>query len=242
MKRTVSIGKTALEYELTVKKVKNINLRIKADGSIWVSANKNVPIPIIENFIVSKGDFILSALERFRSKEQARPSSTPEYLDGESITLLGKTFLLHVRKGEKNYVCPFWNDGYVDLTVKDISDRELCRKTFERWQKHTCRDLITELCRKTYAEYSIFSERGVAFPTLHFKTMRTRWGSCNASGGSLNFNYSLIYAPLSCIEYVVMHEFVHFLHPDHSKYFYNTLTELMPDWKMRKNTLNNKNR
>jgi len=36
---------------------------------------------------------------------------------------------------------------------------------------------------------------------------------------------------------VVYHEFVHFLHPDHSKRFYDTLSRLLPDWKERKETL-----
>jgi predicted metal-dependent hydrolase len=35
----------------------------------------------------------------------------------------------------------------------------------------------------------------------------------------------------------VMHEFCHFVHPNHSKQFYAFLTMLMPDWKQRKETL-----
>ena len=237
MKRNVQLGKRNIEYELTIKKVKNINLRIKADGSIWVSANGNVPINTIENFIISRADFILSALERFKAQEMRMPQA-PEYFDGEMITVLGKKLVLRVVEGKANEVCPIWNDGYIKLTVKDISDKEFRKKTFEKWQKELCKELVTELCEKTYAKYPVFAERGIAFPTLHFKTMRTRWGSCNSGGGSLNFNYSLINTPIECIEYVVMHEFVHFLHPNHSRDFYKTLADFMPDWKQRKEILN----
>ena len=38
-------------------------------------------------------------------------------------------------------------------------------------------------------------------------------------------------------KYGVMHEFCHFVHPNHSKQFYAFLTMLMPDWKQRKETL-----
>ncbi|HHX56303.1 MAG TPA: M48 family metallopeptidase, partial [Clostridiales bacterium] len=47
--RQVQCDKRVLEYTLTIKEVKNINLRIKADGKIYVSANKQVPIYYIDN-------------------------------------------------------------------------------------------------------------------------------------------------------------------------------------------------
>ena len=237
MKRTVLLNGKLVEYELTVKKVKNITLRIKPDGSVYVSANRFVPIQIIENFMTSRADFILSALERFESRPQNAPKD-PEYTDGKSVTILGNKFILRVSEGKKNEVCPFFSDGYITLSVKDTSDTELCQRTFKKWQNEICRELITELCRKTYDNNPVFSQKGIAFPALHFKSMRTRWGSCNSSGGSLNFNYMLIETPIECIEYVVMHEFVHFLHPNHSKDFYGALTALMSDWKARKEILN----
>lgn len=237
MKRSVLLNGRCVEYELTVKKVKNITLRIKPDGSICVSANRFVPIHIIENFMISRADFILSALDRFEARRSDAPQPL-EYADGETVTILGNSLSLRVNEGKSNKVYPFFGEGYIELTVKDASDAELCQKTFKKWQKETCKELITELCRRTYNENPIFEKNGIAFPALHFKTMRTRWGSCNSSGGSLNFNYSLIEAPIECIEYVVMHEFVHFLHPNHSKDFYNTLTTLMSDWKARKEILN----
>ena len=47
-------------------------------------------------------------------------------------------------------------------------------------------------------------------------------------------NSKMITAPREAIEYVVLHEFAHFIHPDHSKDFYGLVEELMPDWKVRK--------
>ena len=55
MIRKITIGKRTVEYELTRKNVKNINLRIKADGSVHVSANKYVTVSTIEDFIIHKG-------------------------------------------------------------------------------------------------------------------------------------------------------------------------------------------
>ena len=73
---------------------------------------------------------------------------------------------------------------------------------------------------------------------IRIHPMKTRWGSCNFQKGTLNFNLYLIDQPLECIEYVVMHEFAHFVCHDHSAAYHALMTHLMPDWKARKQILN----
>ncbi|WP_295094925.1 M48 family metallopeptidase [Ruminococcus sp.] len=67
--------------------------------------------------------------------------------------------------------------------------------------------------------------------------MTSRWGSCLPSKCIITLNKSLIEAPKCCIEYVVYHEFCHFIHPNHSKQFYSLLQIMLPDWKERKSLL-----
>ena len=67
--------------------------------------------------------------------------------------------------------------------------------------------------------------------------MKSRWGSCNPGKGILTFNTQLMYAPPECIEYVVVHEFAHFLQPNHSALFYNEVAAVLPDWKDRRKKL-----
>lgn len=42
---------------------------------------------------------------------------------------------------------------------------------------------------------------------------------------------------MEAVEYVVLHEYCHFIHPDHSKAFYSLVEKLMPDWRQRKKLL-----
>lgn len=91
-------------------------------------------------------------------------------------------------------------------------------------------DILEEL-------YPQFKKYGVERPTLRIRDMETRWGSCLVKKGVITLNKRLLEAPRNGIEYVVMHELCHFVHPNHSELFYIFLTMLMPDWKERKQFL-----
>ena len=74
MIRKISLNGVSLEYELEYKKVKNVNLRIKSDGTVHVSASRRVSVRFIEDFMRSKADFILNALEKFENRHETVPS------------------------------------------------------------------------------------------------------------------------------------------------------------------------
>jgi predicted metal-dependent hydrolase len=67
--------------------------------------------------------------------------------------------------------------------------------------------------------------------------MKKRWGSCLRSKGVILLNFELIKAPKYCIDYVMIHELLHFIRKNHDSQFYDLLTVLMPDWKERKEIL-----
>ena len=64
MLRTAVINGNVIEYELTRKRVRNLNLRIRHDGTIAVSAPSRVPLEEIDRFIRERSDFLIKALSR----------------------------------------------------------------------------------------------------------------------------------------------------------------------------------
>ena len=63
--------------------------------------------------------------------------------------------------------------------------------------------------------------------------MQRRWGSYSKNG-RVTLNIDLVRAPLPCIDYVIVHELAHALHPNHGRSFYDLLSQMMPDWERRK--------
>lgn len=167
-----------IEYELILKNVKNINLRIKSDGKVTVSANKNVSLEFIDRFLKDKAEFIKTTIDKYQSMK-----SEPK----------------------KRY----------------YKDDEI-------------RELIEEFSKKVYP---YFEKKGIEYPEIKFRKMKSQWGNCHPKKGILTFNTNLVFASYECIEYVVMHEFTHFLEPNHSKKFYEELEKICPDWKKRRNEL-----
>ncbi len=94
--------------------------------------------------------------------------------------------------------------------------------------------IILRLCECVYSHYR---ELGIGFPEIKFRKMKSQWGNCRPKQGILTFNKNLCYAPYECIEYVVWHEWTHFLVPNHSEQFYEELTRVCPDWKQLKKRL-----
>ena len=228
MIKQLEISGRILEYTLTRKKVKNLNLRVHRDGTVLVSANSGVSIEYIERFLWEKADFIFKAISHYAEIENIT-AAQKQYVDGESFRILGRDLRLKVLRGAKNEVK---SDGvFITLRVKDPFDTGLKRNVFRKWFRDLCRETVTELCKAAYPK---FSKYGVDFPEIKFRNMVSRWGSCMPRGKSVTFNYALATVPVSCIEYVVAHEFNHFLHPDHSPDFYRQLTVFMPDWRERK--------
>lgn len=229
--RTVSLGTQKLTYTLEQKQVKNLNLRIRKDGSVYVSASPAVPADEVDAFVIRKGDYITHAIEQFRLMQQYQPEPK-RYVSGETFYLQGRGLRLQVSKGRQDSLT---SDGvYLFLSVKDPENFEKKRRMVTRYLDQQCKAVFGE---ELDSIYPVFRKYEVEKPQLRIRDMDTRWGSCLAQKGIITLNKRLLEAPRNCIQYVVMHELCHLVHPNHSKHFYQFLTMMMPDWKQRKEAL-----
>lgn len=230
-KRTIILEGQELEYTLERKSVKNVNLHVRKDGSVYVSANAMVAAAQIDEFLISKSQFILNALKKFREQAEMKPQPK-QYVSGETFYIQGRALRLKVIQASKNRI---YMDGvHIFLELKDVTEETKRRRMVCNFLDQRCREVFGEIIHEVYP---VFQKYGVVMPILRIRDMDTRWGSCLAKKGIITINKRLLEAPRNCIEYVVVHEFCHFIHPNHSKHFYGFLSMLMPDWKERKKIL-----
>lgn len=80
------------------------------------------------------------------------------------------------------------------------------------------------------------AKMGVTYTCVSITSAKTRFGSCSQKG-SINYSYRLMLYPPASWDYVVVHELCHLKHFDHSRAFWQTLAEILPDYKAREKLL-----
>jgi predicted metal-dependent hydrolase len=219
MKRTLHHGGITLEYEFAPKRVKNINLRVRSDGSVSVSAPRWVSKEQVEAFLLQRWEWLQAAQNR--AAESAQPVFN--WRQGEWFHLLGEAVCVAHSHGPK--AAATLQNGTLTLT---LPHPDKAAAVGEKWYDAFCRG---ELARLEEAAWRRFAAKGTAKPTLRLRWMTSRWGSCMPKQGNITLNKRLFSLPRHLAEYVLLHEYCHLLHADHQAEFYALLGEFAPNRK-----------
>jgi len=225
----VQYGQKFIEFQLERKNVKNINLNIKPDMSIIVSANSKVPIDFIYEFVKGKGAWISKHVKNFENV-QPNKQSKREYVSGETFKYLGKQYRLRIQVTDKEDTVKYFR-GFIYLYIKDANNYNRKAKLMEEWYREKAQKVFEKSLEKLYP---LVQKYAIEKPSIDLRLMKVRWGSALVDSNTILLNSELIKAPKHCIDYVVLHELIHFKHNDHSDDFYKMLYSLMPDWEKRK--------
>lgn len=80
------------------------------------------------------------------------------------------------------------------------------------------------------------ADMGVGYWRLTIRGQKTRWGSCSRKG-NLSFNWKLMMAPESVIDYVVVHELAHLKEMNHTRKFWELVGRYCPQWRQHRKWL-----
>lgn len=230
-KHTVEYNGQSITFELHRKNVKHINLNTRPDLTVMVSANEQVPLDYIKDFIKEKAPWIIKTQGYFR-ETQTENLGQKEYMSGESFKYLGKQLRLKLEKSPDEGVK--YARGYLCLRVKNKEDYRKKHNLVNTWFRERAKIIFEESLRRVYPQVEPYE---IKQPALMIRSMKARWGSCVVDKRLIILNFELIKAPKYCIDYVVLHELLHFKYRNHDRNFYDLITVLMPDWKDRKQIL-----
>jgi len=219
-----------MEYIIERKDIKRVRLRVFPDSCVKLSVPLGVTDDWIEGYLKTKRPWIIKTLEGF---QETRASETETIIkNGVSTRILGRQLRITVKEGPAIRITV--NEEGIHIQSPAWESQENIGRHFRRWWHKQCRSYYLEAIDKLY---HIIAKHGLAKPSLRVLKMRTLWGSSSKKHNRINLNYYLYKAPPACIDYVVLHELAHFLHPGHTRQFYDFLTVHMPDWQDRKRIL-----
>lgn len=221
IEHTIHVQDQHLHYTMEEKPIKNVNLRIRPDGSVYVSAPFGTSRTLIDDFVVSKSKQIL-AIQQAQSAMAPTPRT---YADGEVIHLLGRSVTLRAVQGTRDEAV--WQDDTLLLRLRHPADSAARKRLTESFIGSQCQSVFSAALD---AAYPPFAHLGAAKPALRIRDMKSRWGSCMPQKGVITLNRRLIQAPPACIRMVVTHELCHLIYPNHGSGFYALLSRLTPDW------------
>jgi len=211
-----------IAYSLNQTDRKTISIYVEPDGRITVRAPRNLDLYKINNIIDMKRPWIYRGLAEL--KELNRTKVRRSFVNGEGYLYLGRSYRLKI---EKNLNLPLsLTQGFFML---DESQTRKARQHFINFYKEKGRKHIAG--RVDYFKRKI----GVEPKPTRIMELKKRWASRSRTG--LNFHWKIMLAPISVIDYVVVHELAHLKREDHSLDFWEIAESVLPDYAERKNWL-----
>ena len=228
--RTLTLPRSGrvLPYELERKAVKNLNLRVRRDGTVHLSIPTRTTIAAAEAFLTEREGWILEALDRMERRAEAHPTGSAV---GDSLPYLGGTLEVVWQTGTPARIEADMGNRRLTILLPDVGDPDLRTVAVETFEKAETGKLVIALVERYFP---LFAARGIPYPkAIRVKSIRSRFGSCAPGTGSLNFAARLCEYPIPFVEYVVVHELCHFLEANHSDRFWREVERVLPDWRER---------
>lgn len=227
MPARIALG--AIEADVVFKDIRNVHLTVlPPKGRVRISAPRHMALDTVRVFALSKLAWIKAQREKLVGQER---EVKREYLERESHYVWGRRYLLKLIEIDAAPSVELRHRTLV-LTVRPRTSTGTKDELLSRWY----RDQLRERAAALTAKWSRILESGV--PRIYVQHMKTKWGSCSPSRGSIRLNTELAKKPPGCLEYIVVHELVHLLEPTHNKRFHALMRTFLPDWEDRRRELN----
>ncbi len=230
--KTLEYGKTSIAYQLSYTKRETLAIHVHPDTHVTVEAPLGTDFPEIEKRVRKRAAWILRQKRKFRRYSFEIPPR--QYVSGETHRYLGSQYRLKVLQSENSEGSVHIARQQITVFTRDKGNRERVKKLLTDWYRQRALVVFSERVESWYPR---FERYGIKQPKVFVRQMRSQWGSCSANG-KMTLNLKLIMVPRQFIDYVIVHELCHLIEHNHSTAFYALMSKTMPDWKEKRESLN----
>lgn len=218
-----------IEIDVTKKDIKNVHLSVyPPHGQVRVSAPLHMDLDMIRLYTISRLTWIRKHQRKIKSQKR---EAKREYLSKESHYFLGKRYLLKVKDDAAINKIRLLH-SHIEMNLRHNTLREKRKELLDAWYRNQLKEIVV----KQIAKWEPLM--GVKVAEFGIKKMKTKWGTCNREASRIWINLELAKKPIQCIEYIVVHEMVHFSERNHTDRFVTLMNNYLPNWRELKEELN----
>jgi hypothetical protein len=219
-----------ISVEIVRKDIKNLHLGVyPPNGRVRMAAPFHLDDEALRLAVISRLGWIRRQQKRFAHQDR---QSQREMITGESHYVQGRRYRLDVVEYDGPARVRLRNNTILELRVRPGTNRDGREAALNQWHRRRLRQQIPDLIAKWEPEI------GETVAHWGIKKMKTRWGSCNAPARRIWVNLELAKKPPGCLEYILVHEMVHFLERRHNDRFKALMDRFMPHWRLHRDELN----
>ena len=219
-----------IEVEIIRKDIKHLHLGVyPPEGRVRVAAPLRLDDDAVRLAVISRLPWIRRKRAEFQGQDR---QSSREFVTGESHYFEGRRYRLDVIESTGPTGIRLRDNAWMEMRVRASTRRDRREVILYRWYRDRLRERIPEMVANWEPRI------GVTVAEWRIRRMRTRWGTCNPDAGRIWLNSELAKKPVSCLEYVVIHEMIHLLERGHNDRFRRILDRVMPAWRPRLEELN----
>jgi predicted metal-dependent hydrolase len=211
-----------LAYDIKYSNRKTLNITVERDRSIVVRAPHHLSESRISELVYSKRQWIKEKLAH--SQKYPIDSEYKEFVSGETLMYLGRNYQLLVEDRDIEDV--LFEQRFIISRDQQTKANDL----FKKWYKTQAIKKIEPIAKR------VAKNLGVVYNECKVSEMKYRWGSCTPANNII-FNWRIIKAPMFVVEYLVAHELVHLIEPNHTPRFWNVLSIQAPNYQRAKGWL-----
>lgn len=227
---TLDLEDGPLRFELRRSSRRSIGISVELGGTVVVTAPLRASMAKIHHTLTKHGRWIRRKVAELR--DAPIPPPPPKWVEGECHAYLGKAYPLRLIEHETRGV--WLSDHELLVFLPNPQKREAVKRVMEGWISEEARSLFWHRLESLIRETPQLQLK--VTPVINLRRMKARWGSCSPQGRIL-MNTHAVKLPLRLIDYILMHELCHLKVPNHSRAFWEHLSECLPDWRRRKEIL-----
>lgn len=232
---TIILGHNTITYTLKRVRRKSVRLKIVSPELLEITAPLRFTREQAEQLLREKSHWIVKHTDRF-SAIQAE-ASRHSVRSGHLLPYLGRLCTLDIRFDVRRPIVELHDKALtVRLPVECAKDYEpLATAVLKMWYTNQAKQELT-------AQTQYWSRIIAVSPKkITIRDPKTRWGSCSTAG-NIMYNWRIIFAPPEVVNYVVVHELCHLIHPNHSAKYWSCVASFLPDYLSCRNWLKTEGR